>query len=104
MATIQITIPDTLTADVRTAIERLYGSNVDGLTDKQKITHHLRESLRPHVAAVRRQADTTLATARAERESNSVARAAAQATDDAAVASAEGVANAGSDTAVGGIA
>ena len=104
MATIQINIPDTLAASVRTAIERLYGTDVDGLTDKQKITHHLRMTLAPHVAVVRRQADATLAAARASRESNNATRAAAQATDDAAVASAEGVANSASDTAVGGIA
>lgn len=104
MATIQIDIPDTLTASVRTAIERLYGADVDGLTDKQKVAHHLRKTLAPHVAAVRRQADAALAAARASRESNNATRAAAQGTDDEAVASAEGVADAASDAAVGGIA
>lgn len=104
MATIQINIPDTLAADVRTAVERLYGADVDGLTDKQKIAHHLRKTLAPHVAAVRRQADATLTAARAGRETNNATRATSQATDDAAVASAEGVADAASDAAVGGIA
>ena len=104
MATIQINIPDTLTADVRTAVERLYGNVVDGLTDKQKIAHHLRVSLAPHVAAVRRRADATLNAARAGRETNNATRATAQAADDAAVASAEGVADAATDAALGGIA
>ncbi|MDA1035270.1 MAG: hypothetical protein O3B65_00130 [Chloroflexi bacterium] len=104
MATIQINIPDTLTADVRTAIERLYGSSVDGFTDKQKIAHHLRKSLMPHVAAIRRQADATLAAVRANRETNNAARAVAQAADEVAVAGAEGFTNAASDAALGGIA
>lgn len=104
MATIQINIPETLTAIVRTAIERLYGNAVDGFTDKQKIAHHLRVSLAPHLAAIRRQADVTLTAARAGRETNNAARAAAQGADDAAVASAERTADAASDAALWGIA
>lgn len=103
MATIPIQIPDALTADLRAAIERLYGTDVDGLTDTQKIAYHLRESLAPHVKATRRAADSAVIAARTRRETNNTARATAQAADEATVKNAEDLADAASRAVLGGI-
>lgn len=104
MANITITIPDGVIADVRSAVERLYGEAVTGMTDKQKLAHHLRVTLTPSVRIIRRATDPTLQAAMTARAANNLTRSSAAASDASSVASAEADADQTSDTEIAGLA
>lgn len=104
MPNVSINIPAALVDDVSAAIDSMYGEDVQGMTDKQKLAHHIKQSLAAQVKATRKRADAAFIAARDARGVNNESRASAQASDDAAVKAAEAAVEAAADTDLAGIA
>ena len=56
MPTMTFTISDAAAIDIMAALDLLYGGVVAGMTPKQKLTYHLKDTLRDAVQKVRQRA------------------------------------------------
>ena len=95
MATISVTVPDGLIADVAAALRAHYTEAVSGMTNPQVGEYHIRESIRPILKAYRKRA--AAATVAASEEAARVAAEAALATERQARLDAEAAAIAQAD-------
>lgn len=101
MATIQVTVPDGLMADVLAALREHYGEAVTGLTNAQLGKYHVRESLRPILKKYRKR--LAASTAAANEVTARIAAEAALETERVARLDAEATALGQADTDAEGI-
>ena len=105
MATVNLSfdVPAAHVTPLRSYVDFLHGNAVSGMTDEQALEYHVVQSTVPGYKAWRRAYDSAVTTAKATLQTNGASRAAALATDQASLATAQAAAESAGNSAMAGL-